>query len=56
MTNLKKVKQGKETILYKGYGINYINGNYRAESYANESFYNTNLTKLKKDINNYLNA
>jgi len=39
---------------YKGYSIYQIRGEYRAEAYANENFYNTNLSKLKKDINKYL--
>jgi len=39
---------------YKGYGINKIRGEYRAEAYANPPFYNTNLAKLKTAINKYL--
>lgn len=54
MTELQKYKRGP--IYYKGYGINYINGAYRAEAYANPSFSNTNLAKLKKRINQYLKS
>ena len=51
MTNKDK---SNRVILFKGFGINFIRGEWRAEAYANPSFYNTNLTKLKKEINNYL--
>ena len=39
---------------YKGYGIRFINGEYRAEAYASPQFTETNLSRLKKIINNYL--
>jgi hypothetical protein len=39
---------------YKGFGINYINGSYRAEAYSSPQFTETNLTRLKKLIDNYL--
>ena len=44
----------KTPIQYKGYTINYINGEYRADAYSNPQFTNTNLAKLKKEINQYL--
>ena len=47
-------KTKKKPTLYKGFTINYINGEYRATAYGNPSFYNTNLIKLKGDINKYL--
>lgn len=50
---MKAFKNGGYTI-YKGYAITKINGEYRAEAYANPSFYSTNLAKIKKQINQYL--
>ena len=44
----------KTPIQYKGFTINYIKGEYRANAYANPEFINTNLAKLKKEINQYL--
>jgi hypothetical protein len=44
----------KDPIQYKGFTINYIGGEYRADAYANPQFTNTNLAKLKKEINQYL--
>ena len=41
---------------FKGYGLVKINGCWRAECYANPTFYNTNLTKLKQQITKYLNS
>lgn len=41
---------------YKGYGITYLYSEYRAEAYANPSFYNSNLANLKKQINEYLRS
>ena len=44
----------KDPIQYKGFTINYLRGEYRADAYANPQFTNTNLAKLKKEINQYL--
>lgn len=44
----------KDFQTYKGYGINLVNNQYRAEAYANPTFYSNNLAKLKKAINQYL--
>jgi hypothetical protein len=43
-----------DPIQYKGFTINYLRGEYRADSYAGPQFSNTNLAKLKKEINQYL--
>lgn len=52
MTHAQKYK----TVLqYKGYTITFW-GVWQARAYANESFDNTNLAKLKKEINNYLKS
>lgn len=45
---------GKTPIAFKGYTINFINGEYRAEAYGNPQFSNKNLAKLKQEINAYL--
>lgn len=45
----------KTPIVYKGFTINKIGNRYRADSYyPREQFVNTSLSKLKKQINNYL--
>ena len=44
----------KDQIQYKGFTINYLRGEYRADAYASPQFTNTNLAKLKKEINEYL--
>ena len=44
----------KDPIQYKGFTINYLRGEYRADAYASPQFTNTNLAKLKKEINEYL--
>lgn len=44
----------KTPIQYKGFTINYLRGEYRADAYANPQFSNTNLAKLKQAINQYL--
>jgi hypothetical protein len=41
-------------IQFKGYTINYINGEYRADAYANPQFSSPNLAKLKARIKKYL--
>ena len=41
---------------YKGFGISYVQGEYRAEAYANPQFTETSLVRLKKLINNYLKS
>jgi hypothetical protein len=41
---------------YKGFGIHFIRGSYRTIAHANPQFENTNLTKLKKEINQYLKS
>lgn len=50
---MAKLKNGA-FIAYKGYGILKIKGEWRAEAYANPTFYDTNLTKIKAKINQYL--
>ena len=50
-----KLKHG-QTSYYKGYGITKIGLEYRASSYANPEFSNNNLSKLKKEINEYLKS
>jgi len=44
----------KIAFQYKGFTINYLRGEYRADAYANPQFSNTNLAKLKREINQYL--
>lgn len=44
----------KTPIQYKGFTINFLRGEYIADAYANPQFNNTNLTKLKIQINQYL--
>lgn len=45
----------KTPLVYKGFTINRIGNRYRADSYyPQKQFVNTNLSKLKRDINNYL--
>jgi hypothetical protein len=51
--NAASLKRGYPAY-FKGYGVNYINGNYRAAAYANPEFENKSLSKLKKEINQYL--
>jgi hypothetical protein len=42
-------------FVYKGFTINRIGDRYRADAYyPRKQFVNTNLAKLKRDINNYL--
>jgi hypothetical protein len=52
MTDLEKRNRG--TIYYKGFGINWRSGEYKAAAYSNPTFTNTNLGKLKQQINEYL--
>jgi hypothetical protein len=52
MTNLNKKNRG--VIYFKGFGINFQHDQYEAEAYANPTFTNTNLKKLKQEINIYL--
>jgi len=47
-------KGGKTPIQYKGYTINFIQGEYRADAYANPQITDKNLAKLKQKINQYL--
>ncbi len=49
---MKRTK--KEYQTYKGYGINLIQKEYTASAYANPTFYGTNISKIKKAINQYL--
>lgn len=51
----KKIGAVKTPIQYKGFTINFVNGNYRANAYGNPQFSNTSLLKLKSEINQYLN-
>lgn len=53
MTNEQKRKR---ILHYKGFVINFLYGEYRADAYANPQFTNTNLSKLKKEINQYLKS
>lgn len=46
----------KKTHQYKGFTINYIGGEYRADAYGNPQFTDTNLAKLKSKINKYLRS
>jgi len=52
MTRVEKIN--RSVIYYKGFGINFYASEYVAAAYANPTFTNTNLSKLKKQINNYL--
>jgi hypothetical protein len=45
---------GKTPIQFKGFTINYLRGEYRADSYGNPQFTDKNLAKLKQKINIYL--
>jgi antirestriction protein len=47
-------KGGKTPISFKGYTINFIRGEYRADAYGNPQFSDKNLAKLKQKINSYL--
>jgi len=47
-------KQNRGVIYYKGFGINFIRGEYRAAAYSEPTFTHTNLKKLKQLINEYL--
>lgn len=40
---------------YRGFCITYIRNEWRAEAYGNPQFCNTNMKKLKDQINTYLN-
>lgn len=51
MINLQKTP-----FQYKGYTVNYINGEYRAECHTEITFYSRNLTALKTAITGYLNS
>lgn len=51
---MTREQKSKRVLQYKGFGINFIRGQYRAEAYANPSFYDTNLERLKKQIRDYL--
>ena len=44
----------KDTLRYKGYGIYFINGEYRATAYANPQLSATNFKDIKRQINKYL--
>ncbi len=52
MTDLEKRNRG--VIYHKGFGINWRSGEYTASAYANPTFTNTNLRKLKQEINECL--
>ena len=39
---------------YKGYGIEFIQGEWRAEAYANPQFTDTCMVRLKRKIRKYL--
>jgi hypothetical protein len=54
MTSIEKKNRG--VIYYKGFGINFYHNQYEAAAYANPTFCNTNLRKLKKEINSYLKS
>ena len=44
----------KTPTTYKGFTINYTQGKYRAEAYGEDQLSNSNFSKLKKEINDYL--
>lgn len=44
----------KNPIQYKGFTINYLRGEYRADSFSGDQFTDTNLARLKKKINKFL--
>ncbi len=50
----KMATGGKTPLKFKGFTINYIRGEYRADAYASPQFSNKNLAKLKQEINAYL--
>ena len=47
-------KKNRGVIYYKGFGINFCQGQYQATAYDKPTFTNTNLKKLKQQINEYL--
>lgn len=51
MTTLEKLNK---VIQFKGFTITFIRSEWRAEAHASPQFCNTNLSKLKKEINHYL--
>lgn len=53
MTELQKIRR---VIYFKGFGITYQRKTYTAAAYANPTFYNSNLAKLKTEINQYLKS
>lgn len=53
--NMSKVGAIKTPIQYKGFTINYLYGEYRADSFADGQFTDKNIVKLKQKINEYLN-
>jgi hypothetical protein len=53
--DLKQLKAGiTPVVYYKGFGITYMYGRYRAAAYANPTFEETSKAKLIKEINKYL--
>ena len=52
MTDLEKRNRG--VIYYKGFGINWRSGEYTAAAYSYPNLTNTNLRKLKQQINELL--
>tara|TARA_R110000782_G_scaffold128783_6_gene220352 strand:- start:379 stop:594 length:216 start_codon:yes stop_codon:yes gene_type:complete len=55
MNNSKKLKLGLiPAMTYKGFTVLFLRGKYFASSYASPEFYNTNFSKLKKEINQHL--
>ena len=57
MSDYRQLKEDNyDTVYFKGFGIIKKGKTYQAEAYANPTFLNTNLNKLKKDINKYLSS
>lgn len=49
-----KIGKQKSPIQYKGFTINYLRGEYRADSFADGQITDKSLARLKKKINEYL--
>ena len=46
----------RRTEYYRGFVINFIRGEWRATAYGNPTFYDTNKSRLKKQIRDYLKS
>lgn len=47
-------EKNRHTEYYRGFGINFYRGEWVASAYANPTFYDTNKSRLKKQIRDYL--